>query len=107
MVNRCRKDALDGPEDVAQGLARIVDTTTNAKLEVSFFRPFWGDYWVIDLAPDYSYAVVGHSGCDYLWILSRTPTLPDEVYRGILSRLEAKSYGLERLQVTKQPAAAP
>lgn len=104
VVNRCRKDALDGPEDVAQGLARVVDTRTNAKLEVSFFRPFWGDYWIIDLADDYSYAVVGHPGRDYLWILSRTPTLPDDVYQGILKRLEAKSYPLDRLQKTAQPA---
>lgn len=104
VLNRCRKDALDGPETEAQGLARVVDTKTNAKLEVSFFRPFWGDYWIIDLAPDYSYAVVGHPGRDYLWILSRTPTLPDDVYQGIVKRLEAKSYPLDRLQKTLQPA---
>jgi apolipoprotein D and lipocalin family protein len=102
--NRCRKKSLDGPEDVAVGRARVVDTTSNAKLEVSFFRPFWGDYWIIDLAEDYSYAVVGHPGRDYLWILARTPTLPDDVYQGILARLEAKAYPLDRLNRTAQPA---
>jgi apolipoprotein D and lipocalin family protein len=105
--NRCRKKSLDGPEDTAVGIARVVDKVTNSRLEVSFFRPFWGAYWIIDLAEDYSYAVVGHPGRDYLWILSRTPTLPDEVYQGILRRLEAKSYPLDRLNRTAQPAVAP
>ena len=107
VVNRCRKGSLRGEEDTAEGRARVVDATTNAKLEVSFFRPFWGDYWIIDLAEDYGYAVVGHPGRDYLWILSRTPTMEDAAYRGILDRLQAKGYPLDRLERTLQPAAAP
>ena len=85
----------------------MVDTTTNAKLEVTFFWPFWGDYWIIDLGANYEYAVVGHPGRDYLWILSRTPTMEDSVYEGILQRLQAKGYPLDRLQKTLQPKAAP
>lgn len=103
VLNKCRKGALDGPEDIAEGRARIVDRTSNAKLEVSFFGPFWGDYWIIDLGPDYEYAVVGHPSRDYLWILSRTPTLDAEVYQGILTRLEEMGYPLEPLQKTLQP----
>ena len=95
VVNRCRKGALDGPEDVAEGRARVVDGTNDAKLEVSFFGPFWGDYWIVDLGPSYEYAVVGHPSRDYLWILSRTPTLDDDTYQGILSRLQRKGYPLE------------
>ena len=106
VVNRCRKGSLDGEEDVAEGHARVVDSTSNAKLEVSFFRPFWGDYWIIDLAPDYSHAVVGHPGRDYLWILSRTPTLPEATYEGILSRLQAQGYETSRLVRTLQPTPA-
>jgi len=105
VLNKCRKGDLDGPEDAAEGRARLGDRTTNAKLEVSFFRPFWGDYWIIDLGPDYEYAVVGHPSRDYLWILSRTPTLDDDTYAAILSRLEDKGYPLERLEKTKQPAS--
>ncbi len=85
----------------------MVDANTNAKLEVSFFRPFWGDYWIIDLAQDYQYAVVGHPGRDYLWILSRTPSMQDGVYRGILDRLQARGYPLDRLERTLQSAAPP
>ncbi len=77
VLNRCRKHTLDGPEDVSHGQARVVDRATNAKLEVSFFRPFWGPYWVIVLDSDYQYAVVGHPNRDYLWILSRTPQMAE------------------------------
>ena len=52
VLNRCRKGSLDGEEKSALGRARVVDRATNAKLEVSFFRPFWGDYWIIDLSDD-------------------------------------------------------
>ena len=103
VVNKCRKGDLAGPEDVAEGTARVVDRASNAKLEVSFFGPFWGDYWIIDLGPDYEYAVVGHPSRDYLWILSRTPTLDEASFDGILSRLEEKGYPLEPLRKTQQP----
>ena len=105
VLNRCRKGSLNGKEDTAEGRARVVDPVTHAKLEVSFFRPFWGDYWIIQLAPDYSYAVVGHPGRDYLWILSRAPQLDDTVYKGILSKLREQGYTLDRLQKTLQPTA--
>jgi apolipoprotein D and lipocalin family protein len=100
VLNRCRKDALDGPEKSALGRARVVDTATNAKLEVSFFRPFWGDYWIVGLGADYDWAVVGHPGRDYLWILSRAPTIPDATYEGILARLKEQSYDTSRLKRT-------
>lgn len=107
VVNRCRKGALDGKEDSVEGLARIVDNLSNAKLEVSFFWPFWGDYWIIDLGSDYEYAVVGHPGRDYLWILSRTPTLSDGVYQRIVDRLRVNGYAIDRLQKTLQAPPAP
>jgi len=103
VLNTCRKGGLDGPEDTAEGKARVVDPKSNAKLEVSFFWPFWGDYWIIDLGPDYEYAVVGHPSRDYLWILSRAPALDDATYDDILKRLEAQGYPLDRLVKTPQP----
>lgn len=107
VLNRCYKGTLEGELDTALGRARVVDTVTKAKLEVSFFRPFWGDYWIIDLADDYSYAVVGHPGRDYLWILSRAPAMSDETYAAILARLKGKGYETERLVRTLQIASAP
>lgn len=101
--NRCRKDGFTGRESVAEGTARVVDATTNAKLEVSFFGPFGGDYWIIDLDEGYQWAVVGSPTRDSLWILSRTPTLDEAVYRGIIERLRGQGYDPLRLQMTPQP----
>jgi len=106
VVNRCRKNSLDGEEKIAQGRARVVDRATNAKLEVSFFRPFWGDYWIVDLGASYDYAVVGHPSRDYLWILCRARTMDGAVYDGILARLRGQGYEVERLQRTLQPGSS-
>ncbi|HLT31964.1 MAG TPA: lipocalin family protein [Myxococcaceae bacterium] len=102
VTNRCRKD---GELDTTEGRARVVDPETRAKLEVSFFPLIWGEYWIIDLSPDYRWAVVGHPSRDYLWILSRTPTLDEGVLQGIQNRLDEKGYRLERLIMTPQSAA--
>jgi apolipoprotein D and lipocalin family protein len=95
VVNRCR--VRDGHFDEARAVARVVDPRTNARLEVSFFsvlgwRPFWGDYWVLALAPDYDYAVVGEPSRRYGWILSRTPTLPAATRASIDRQLRALGY---------------
>jgi len=105
VVNTCRKERLDGPERSAQGKAWSVDPS-NAKLEVQFFWPFHGAYWVIDLGPDYEYAVVGHPSREYLWILSRTPQMDDRTYEAILDRLRAQGYDLTLLLRTPQLPAA-
>ncbi len=97
VLNRCRLQTPDGPEKSARGRARIVDAASNAKLEVSFFRPFWGDYWIIDLDPEYQFAVVGHPSRDYLWILSRQPLMDEAVYQGIIERLKRQGYPVDRL----------
>jgi len=72
---------------------------------VSFFGPFWGAYWIIDLDPDYRWAVVGVPDRKYLWILSRTPQMDEAVYEAIVSRLPAQGYDPGRLQRTPQPRA--
>ena len=102
VLNRCRLGSPDGKDKVALGRARVVDRATNAKLEVSFFRPFWAPYWIIDLSPDYSYAVVGHPSRDYLWILNRTPTMSDVTYQQVVARLRGRGYQTSRLARTVQ-----
>ncbi|HWV39975.1 MAG TPA: lipocalin family protein [Vulgatibacter sp.] len=104
VVNRCNEGSPGGPEKVVKGRARVADPATNAKLKVSFFRPFWGDYWIVDLGADYDYAVVGHPSRDYCWILSRTPTLDPALYDAIVRRLQAQRFDTDRLQKTLQPA---
>lgn len=106
VVNTCtRVDDTARTKQVA-GRARVADQATNAKLEVSFFGPFWADYWVIDLDPDYRWAVVGEGRRKYLWILSRTPELPAEELAGVLERLRAAGYDPDRL-VWDDHAGAP
>lgn len=99
VVNSCNT-----PEKrkVSTGKAWVTDKETNAKLKVQFFWPFSGKYWIIDLAEDYSYAVVGHPNRDYLWILSRTPKMDKQTYDGILERVTAKGFDTSKLTVTDQ-----
>jgi apolipoprotein D and lipocalin family protein len=104
VVNSCRKGSLDGKLKRSKGRARVVDETTNAKLKVSFFGPFWGDYWIIDLDPDYRWAVVGVPSRTYLWILSRTPAMDEALYDEILARLPAAGYDPGSLNRTLQPS---
>ena len=107
VVNRCKKDSLQGDWHTVFGVARVVEPKSCAKLEVSFWRPFWGSYWIVDLDPGYQYAVVGHPGRDHLWVLSRTPQMNTSTYQGILQRLKAVDYDVSRLRLTVQaPAAA-
>ena len=56
-MNSCRR--ATGTTKTSKGEAKVEDKATNAKLKVAFFKPFYGKYWIIDLAADYSYAVVG------------------------------------------------
>jgi apolipoprotein D and lipocalin family protein len=99
VVNACRTE--DGTLKSAEGLARVVGP---AKLEVRFapawlgWLPFvWGDYWVIELAPDYSYAVVGEPSREYLWILARDPRMDDATYARIAAGLAGFGYDPGRL----------
>jgi apolipoprotein D and lipocalin family protein len=105
VVNSCRKGTLDGRPKQSVGRAKVVDQVTNAKLKVSFFGPFWGHYWIIDVDTDYEWAVVGVPSRKYLWILSRTPQMDAAVYDAVVSRLPNLGYDAERLQRTPQPDA--
>lgn len=91
-----------GKKKQSIGKAKVVDKQSNAKLKVTFFWPFWGKYWIIDLADDYSYAVVGHPNRKYLWILSRTPQMDKQQYDEIVARTKAKGFDVTKLNVTEQ-----
>jgi apolipoprotein D and lipocalin family protein len=100
VLNECRK--ADGQRKRSKGTARVVDKGTNAKLKVTFFWPFSGNYWIIDLAPYYSYAVIGEPGRKYLWILSRTSLLTESTYGEIVTRVRELGYDPSKLTKTKQ-----
>jgi apolipoprotein D and lipocalin family protein len=89
VLNECYKGSAEGRLKSANGKAWVVDKKTNARLKVSFFWPFSGDYWIIELDDDYQHVVVGHPERKYLWILARQKTMDDVLYNGILKRLES------------------
>jgi apolipoprotein D and lipocalin family protein len=97
VINTCRKDSADGKIKVAKGKAFIVEGSGNAKLRVQFFWPFRGDYWIIDLAPDYSFAVVGEASRKYLWILARVPQLDENLYQEIVACTAEKGFDVTKL----------
>ncbi len=74
----------------------------NSKLKVTFFWPFSGDYWIIDLDPDYRWAVVGEPGRRYLWILSREPQLASALYQQIVERAKQRGFDTGKLLKTRQ-----
>jgi apolipoprotein D and lipocalin family protein len=100
--NRCDKGSVNGKQSYIKGKAFVVEGSGNAKLLVQFFWPFKGKYWIIDLADDYSYAVVGHPNREYLWILSRTPQMTDRTYQHIISKIRAMGFDLSKINATRQ-----
>jgi apolipoprotein D and lipocalin family protein len=104
VTNRCLDAANDGRETVARGSAHAVEGSNNARLRVTFFWPFYGDYWVIGLDPGYRWAVVGAPGRDYLWILSRTPAMAPGDYAEAVGIAAAQGFEIGRLQPTPQAA---
>lgn len=102
VLNSGYEKDFSGRLRTAKGTARVVDPTTNAKLKVSFFWPFSGDYWILELGKDYEYAVVGEESRRYLWILSRTPRMDASVYDGIVERLKEKRFDVSRLEKNPQ-----
>jgi apolipoprotein D and lipocalin family protein len=101
VVNTCRQDSPTGAERSAEAVAKVVEASNGSKLKVSFFGPFFGDYWVLDRAPDYSWAIVGEPSGKYLWILSRTQKVTLKKYEQLLTRASTLGYDVSMLRRTK------
>lgn len=99
VVNRCRNSLDEGREKVAEGSAYSA-SPGNDRLRVTFFWPFYGDYWVIGLDPAYRWAVVGAPGRDYLWILSRDAAMPDAAYAAAVEIARREGFDIARLRRT-------
>jgi len=107
VINRCRQEG--GKLSEAVGQARQIGNKNSPKLEVrfapawlSFIPAVWGDYWVIDLDPDYQLVAVSEPAHKYLWVLSRTPKVNAAAYEALLGRLASKGFDLKRLEKTAQ-----
>jgi apolipoprotein D and lipocalin family protein len=100
VINSCRTS--EGRIKSATGTARVASgKEPNTKLKVTFFWPFYGNYWIIDLDPDYKWAVVGEPDRKYFWILSREPRLDETLYRQILDRARQQGYDVGPMITTR------
>ena len=107
VVNRCRKQ--DAGRTEAVGDAKLADRKgPNSRLKVRFapgflsFLPFvWGDYQIIELAPDYTHAVVGSPDRKYLWILSRNPQMDEATYLRLTKAARSQGFDVSKLIRTK------
>jgi apolipoprotein D and lipocalin family protein len=107
VLNSCK--TAGGETSEAEGAARQIGAKDSPKLEVRFapewlsFLPLvWGDYWVIDLDPQYQVAAVSDPRREYLWVLSRTPQLDPKVYEELLQRLKQQQFDIRKLELTSQ-----
>jgi apolipoprotein D and lipocalin family protein len=108
VLNSCRLE--DGSSIQAQGVARLAGKgQTNSVLKVRFAPAFlsfipqvWGDYQIISLSSDYTRALVGDPGREYLWILSRSPRMDSATYDGLIAEANAQGFDAHMLQKTRQ-----
>ena len=109
VVNSCYEGSLDGEFKQSTGRAKIVGGSQGAKLKVSFFGPFFGDYWVLDHGPEgadglYDWSIVGEPSGRYLWMLTRVAQ-PDKDTRALLERrVKELGYDWGLVRMTLQPA---
>lgn len=106
VLNRCKTDKGEWSE--ALGAARQIGGPNSPRLKVrfapewlSFIPMVWGDYWIIDLDPDYQWVVVSEPDRDYLWILSRTPQMSAATYQELLGKLHDRGFDLKRIEPSK------
>ena len=99
VINSCMKK---GKQGAVLGKAFVEEGSGNAKLKVQFFWPFTADYYIIALADDYSYAMVGHPNRDYLWILSRTKVMDENILNQLKARAVELGFDTGKLLVTEQ-----
>jgi apolipoprotein D and lipocalin family protein len=103
-----RKDGFDGPEKRYTPRGYVRDPRTNATWGMQFVWPIEAEYLVVWLDPEYRTTVIGRNARDYVWIMARTPELPEDEYRRIVAFLGERGYDVSRIERVPQrwPAAA-
>jgi len=110
VVNSCFKGSLSGEFDRSTGKAKIVEGSGGAKLKVSFFGPFYGDYWVLDRGEidsegTYPWSIVGEPSGRYLWMLTREAKPGDALKSALEARVRSLGYDWSLVRLTQQPAS--
>ncbi len=103
VVNAGYEKFFEGKYKEITGVAKIPDERDASKLKVSFFLFFYADYFILELdAENYQYALVGSSSDNYLWILSRSPFMPDDTYSMLVEKARQRGYDVEKLIKVEQ-----
>nr|WP_319399163.1 lipocalin family protein [uncultured Carboxylicivirga sp.] len=102
VVNKGFSESDHSKTEEAIGKAKIPDTNYPGQLKVSFFGPFYGNYYIIDLDPNYQYVLIGEPSRKYLWILSRTPELNSSIYNSLISKAQELGFATNKISITNQ-----
>jgi apolipoprotein D and lipocalin family protein len=97
-----RKGSFDAPVKTMEPVGRVVAGTNNAVWDMQFLWPIQAEYVIVELSTDYSQTIVGRSKRDYLWIMARTPSLPDAEYAALVAKAKALGYDTSKLRVVPQ-----
>jgi lipocalin len=103
VLNKGYKNSLDGKLKTAKAFAKVPDPGNTGRLKVFFFWPFGADYLILELDQEnYQYALVGSSTSNYLWILSRTPQMDQDIYDMLVSKALERGYDVSRIEKVPQ-----
>ncbi|HOP03076.1 MAG TPA: lipocalin family protein [Tenuifilaceae bacterium] len=102
VLNQGYKNSLDGKLKRAKGFAKVPNPNEPGRLKVYFFWPFGGDYLILDLDEEYRWALIGSYSLNYLWILSRTPQMPEEEYNRLVEKARSLGYNVSRIERVEQ-----
>jgi apolipoprotein D and lipocalin family protein len=97
-----RKNGFDGERKEYHPTGFVRDTETNAVWGMQFIWPIKADYRIIYLTDDYSQTVIGRNKRDYVWVMARTPTIPDADFQQIVTLLKRQGYDTSKLQRVPQ-----
>ena len=97
-----RKGGFDGPRKTYSPRGFVLDPSSNAVWGMQFIWPFKSEYLIFYLNNEYTHTVIGRNKRDYVWIMARTPDIPEDVYQQIVERLAAAGYDTTRIQRVPQ-----
>lgn len=97
-----RADAFDGPEKRYNPRGFILDEETNARWGMRFIWPLKSDYRIVYLDDDYGQTIIARQKRDFIWIMARTPTIPDEDYDRLIGFAESIGYDTSKIERVPQ-----
>ena len=104
---RQRKGSFDAAIETMEPVGTVVEGTNNAVWGMQFVWPIKAEYVIVDLAPDYSRTIIGRSKRDYVWLMARTPQLPEPELQAAIVRIKALGYDTSKLRMVPHAARMP